>query len=288
MKKDISDNKIKRDNELKKISSELYYKIDNKKKKELESAFNQKKLNIKFNDMPRFLRKGKIYTKSKTSFTIYDNNYFKKIIEIKLEKEINPICAIQLENNDLVLASISTNCGDEYELLIYRLKDNQYNLFQKMKEGGIGHLGRYVNYGLCSESIEKVTFQLENLKEISGNRFISISNHGFKIYSLNEKNEYAIVSIIDYFDGIKYIHEISENKFIICISQSYRNGRYYSFSEPNEIFIQMIELKEMTKEEINQKLDDLNKDGYQISRRYFSIFFIQEKVPNFKDGELKI
>ena len=142
---DISYNKIKRDNELKKISSELYYKIDNKKKKELESAFNQKKLKIKFDNMPRFLRKGKIYTKSKTSFTIYDNNYFKKIIKIKLKKEINPICAIQLENNDLVLASISTNCGDEYELLIYRLKDNQYNLFQKMKEGGIGHLGRYVN-----------------------------------------------------------------------------------------------------------------------------------------------
>ena len=100
VKNDISYNKIKRNNELKKISSELYYKIDNKKKKELESAFNQKKLNIKFDDMPRFLRKGKLYIISKTAFTIYDSNCFKKILEIKLEKEINPICAIQLENND--------------------------------------------------------------------------------------------------------------------------------------------------------------------------------------------
>ena len=96
------------------------------------------------------------------------------------------------------MASISTNCGDEYELLIYRLKDNQYSLFQKMKESGIGHLGRYVNYGHCSQSIEKITFEFQNLKEITGYRFISISNHGFKLYSLNEKNEYGIVSIIDY------------------------------------------------------------------------------------------
>ena len=159
-----------------------------------------------------------------------------------------------------------------------------------MKEGGIGHLGRYVNYGHCSQSIEKVRFHFDNLKEISGNRFISISNHGFKIYSLNEKNEYSIVSIIDYLDGIKYIHEISENKFIICVSKSNRNRSYYSYSysENNEIYIQMMELKEITKEEINNKLDDLNKDGYKISRRYYSIFFVvPEKNENFKDDELK-
>ena len=154
----------------------------------------------------------------------------------------------------------------------------------------MGHLGRYVNYGHCSQSIEKVVFHLDNLKEISGNRFISISNHGFKIYSLNEKNEYSIVSIIDYLDGIKNIYEISKNKFIICVSKSYRNSSHYSFSysESNQIFIQMMELKEITKEEINKKLDDLNKDGYQITRRYFSMFFVvPQKDENFKDDELK-
>ena len=291
-KKEISKEIIEKNNKLKKESLELYYKIDNQKKKELETAFNQKKLKIKFDDIPRYLKKGKLYTISKTAFAIYDNNNcFKKIVEIKFEQEINPpICAIQLENNDLVLACTSDKHSDEYELLIYRLKDKQYSLFQKMKEGGIGHLGRYVNYGHCSQSIEKVRFHFDNLKEISGNRFISISNHGFKIYSLNEKNEYSIVSIIDYLDGIKYIHEISENKFIICISKSYRNRSYYSYSysENNEIYIQMMELKEITKEEINNKLDDLNKDGYQIRRRYYSIFFVvPEKNENFKDDELK-
>jgi hypothetical protein len=290
-KKEISQEIIEKNNKLKKESLELYYKIDNQKKKELETAFNQKKLKIKFDGMPRYLKKGKLYTISKTAFAIYDNyNCFKKIVEIKFEQEINPICAIQLENNDLVFACTSDKYRDEYELLIYRLNDKQYSLFQKMKEGGIGHLGRYVNYGHCSQSIEKVPFHFDNLIEISGNRFISTSNHGFKIYSLNEKNEYSIVSIIDYLDGIKYIHEISENKFIICTSKSYRNRSYYSYSysENNEIYIQMMELKEITKEEINNKLDDLNKDGYQISRRYFSIFFVvPEKDKNFNDNELK-
>ena len=40
-----------------KESLELYYKIDNQKKKELETAFNQKKLKIKFDDMTRYLKK---------------------------------------------------------------------------------------------------------------------------------------------------------------------------------------------------------------------------------------
>ena len=290
-KKEISPEIIEKNNKLKKESLDLYYKIDSQKKKELEAAFNQTKLKIKFDDKPSYLRKGKLYTISKDAFTIYDDNdFFKKIVEIKLEQEINPFCAIQLDNNDLVLACKSNKYNDEYELLIYRLKDKKYSLLQKLKEGGVGHLGRYVNYGHCSRSISKVDFHLDNLKEISGNRFISISNHGFKIYTLNEKNEYSIVSIIDYLDGIKYIHEITENKFIICTSKSNRNRSYYSFgySCSNEIFIQIIELKEITKEEINKKLNDLKEDGYQITRRYFSMFFVvPEKNENFKDDELK-
>ena len=155
----------------------------------------------------------------------------------------------------------------------------------------MGHLGKYVNYGHCSQSISKVSFKLDDLKEISGNRFISINNHGFKVYSLNEKNEYSIVSISDYLNGIKYIHEISENKFIICISKNYRNRNYFYFFDhygTNEIFIQMMEMKGITKEEKNKKLDDLNQDGYHINRRYFSIFFVvPEKDEKFKDDELK-
>ena len=104
-KKEISQEIIEKNNKLKKESLELYYKIDNQKKRELETAFNQKKLKIKFDGVPRYLKKGKLYTISKTAFAIYDNyNCFKKIVEIKFEQEINPICAIQLENNDLVLA----------------------------------------------------------------------------------------------------------------------------------------------------------------------------------------
>ena len=65
-KKEISQEIIEKNNKLKKESLELYYKIDNQKKKELETAFNQKKLKIKFDGVPRYLKKGKLYTISKT------------------------------------------------------------------------------------------------------------------------------------------------------------------------------------------------------------------------------
>ena len=289
-KKELSPEIIEKNNKLKNESLELYYNINNQKKKELEDVFEQIKLKIKFDDKPRYLKKGQLYTLSKTGFAIYDDNLFKKIVEIKFEQDINPLCAIQLDNDDLVFACGVNDYSDTYEILIYRLKDKQYNFLQRIIEGGMGHLGRYVNYGHCSQSIEKVKFRFYNLKEISGNRFISINNHGFKIYSINEKNEYSIVSIADYLDGIKYIHEISENKFIICTSKTNRRGGgYFGFGyETNEIFIQTMELKEITKEEISKKLENLNQDGYHISRRYFSMFFVvPEKDKNFNDIALK-
>ena len=89
----------------------------------------------------------------------------------------------------------------------------------------------------------------------------------------------SIVSIIDYLDGIKYIHEITENKFIICTSKSNRNRSYYSFgySCSNEIFIQIMELKEITKEEINKKLNDLKEVDIKLQEDILVCFLLFQK-----------
>ena len=54
----------------------------------------------------------------------------------------------------------------------------------------------------------------EYIKEISGNRFILVSNYGYKIYSLNEKNEYIITLLEKFHDGLKTIIELDKNNFI--------------------------------------------------------------------------
>ena len=40
------------------------------------------------------------------------------------------------------------------------------------------------------------SYSAQFIKEISGNRFILVSNYGYKIYSLNEKNELLYLKII--------------------------------------------------------------------------------------------
>ena len=49
------------------------------------------------------------------------------------------------------------------------------------------------------------TYEALYIKEISGNRFICVSNYGFKIFALNNKNEYSLVLIEIYHDSIKKI-----------------------------------------------------------------------------------
>jgi len=212
-KKKILEKKIK----LKKKSLELYYKIDYQKSKELKSAFNQLTLKVKFDDTPYILRNGILYTLSKVGFIMYENKFFKKLLEIKFEPLINPISAIQLDNNDLVFACSIFDMNywnNKYELLIYRLKEKQYYLFQKIKEDGIGYSSKYGNHGFCGNTVYKIEYKVDNLKAISGNRFICISNYGIKIYSLNENNEYSLILINEHLNNIKIIYELKDNKFI--------------------------------------------------------------------------
>ena len=216
-------NKIKIDqNKLDKFkneSIELYYKLDNQKNKELESVFKQLKLKIKFNREPFLLRDKLLDTKSDKCI-IYDAQFFKKLYEIKLEQKCKIISAIELDNQDIVLVSTK---NEIYIILIYRLKEQKYDLIQEINENQIGYRSQYVNYGFCSRSISKKEYSVEYVKEISGNRFFCINNYGIKMYSLNEKNEYSLVLLNEYSNGIKIIYEINKNKFIFGTEKKYRN-----------------------------------------------------------------
>ena len=130
---------IEKKNQIKNKSLGLHYNINEEKKKELESTFRQMKLKIELSGKPQILRDGKIISLSTEGFTIYDSALFKQIAEIKFEQPINPFFAIELDNGDLIIAC--KNDDDNmynYQLLVYRFKDQQYFLLQKIKEGGLG------------------------------------------------------------------------------------------------------------------------------------------------------
>ena len=262
-------------NKLKNESLKLYYKIDNEKAKELESTFKQYKLRIQFDSEPGVLRDYKLYSSTKTSFTIYDNKLFNKIIEIKFESPTEVISAIQLINNDLVIACDKNR--DEYELLIYRIKDNKYFLFQKIKESGLGYKSKY-EFSFCVNTRYKMIYKLKYLKEISKIRFMCISNYGFKIYSLNKKGEYSLILLSNHLEDIKIIHELNENEFIFCTHK-----KKYKLKE---ILIEIIKLKKTNKKELDDKLNHLKNFGYHINRDNWRIK-IEDENSNIYDDELK-
>ena len=250
---------------LEKQSLELYYKIDDKKTKELELTFNQLKLKVNFSHTPYYLRDGKFFSTSKTNFIIYEDKLFRKLLEIQISSNI--IYAIQLNNNDLVFAIIYFHRYIlKNEIHIYRLKDNKYYLFQKIKEDNTGYSPQQSG---CM-NIEK-DYNIQYLKEISGNRFLCITGYGFKLYCLNDKNEYSAVLLEEHLDRIKIIQEINENKFIFCTEIVYQFGA--------EFFIEIIELKEITQSDIDNKICQLEK------KKFFYNNFDKEKALK-KDKEL--
>ena len=61
------------------------------------------------------------------------------------------------------------------------------------------------------------TYATSFIKEISGNRFICVSNYGFKMYSLNEKDEYSISLLEWYHEGLRSIIELDKNSFFFLL-----------------------------------------------------------------------
>ena len=284
------DNNIEKNKELigeldklKPKAFELYYKIDEQKAKELESVFKQAKLRINLNEKPKVLKDGVLWT-SKESFIIYESKFFKKQFEIKFENDCDITSAIELDNKDLVLLAFikdKDSWDRRCKILIYRLKNEKYELIQTISENQKGYSSQFVQYGMCSRSISKKPYRVEYIKKISGNRFICVNSYGFKIYASNEKQEYSLISLNEYLEGIKIIYEINPNKFIFGTVKTSSNHyiRYY-----NNILLQVVSLKEITKEEIDKKLNELDESD----REYFGFFyFSKQNTENKYDEESK-
>ena len=261
----------------KKLRNKNYYQ----KSKELE-IFNQIKTKIKFDSYPQLLRDGKFYTISKRIFTMYHDKFYNKLYEIKLKKDFKIISTILLDNNDLIFAG-------KYQIKIYRLKNGKYFLFQKIDENQRGYEPQNVLGGCL---IRPLFYAVEFIKEISGNRFICVSNYGFKLYSLNEKNKkYSIVSYEIHNKGLKTIHEINENNFLFC-SENYRVIQF-SCESLNEICIEKICLKEITNKEKEYKLKILEKKDYNNKidkkevKNLFKLKFksVSQKIFEYDDYE---
>ena len=282
-------------NELRKESL-LFYDIKNQQEdKELERAFHQIKLQINFPNEPHVLREGKFYTISQGNFIAYDSKLFKKIYELpnmidnKLyfpnQKHLGSdpekwkiISVVQLENNDLVFAIQIPTVNywkNLYEITIFRLKDKEFSLFQSIKEDSTGFSKQW-EYSGCLGDLKN--YNVLFLKEISGNRFFCISNYGFKIYSLNEKNEYCLISLGEHIDGYQIIQEISENKFIFCNKKSYE--MFFGSRSHDDIYIDMIEVNEIKNFDENNKI---NKPEWEKTIEKFKLSSKKTELFNYSD-----
>jgi len=169
IKAEISE-EIKNNMNILKKENIKFHQIDDVKNKELEQIFSQINLKINFSSKARILRNGKFYTISHGCFTIYKKKFYNKLFEIKFGENVYIFSAIVLDNKDLVFFSVA-------QLIIYRLKDGKYSLLQKIKESRVGYEIQFSSSG-CSEYLK--TYRALYIKEISGNRFISVSNYGLK------------------------------------------------------------------------------------------------------------
>ena len=266
---------IKRNTDkLKEESMKRDYKIDNEKEKELESIFKQIKLKINFDSKPKILRDGKFYTISQGYLFIYDNRFFNKLYEIKLEKNINYTSVIQLDNQDLILFY-------ESEINVYRLINGKFVFVQKINDNKAGYKMQMAHKG-CRAYPK--TYSSLFIKNISNNRFILVSNYGYKIYSLNEKNEYSISLLEIYHNGLQTIIELDKDNFIF-LSQI-ECGDSLGGPAHNVLTIDKIKLREISKSEKKKKLEIFKeRDYYEDEESYFGF---RNKKPVKKISEKEV
>ena len=89
-------------------------------------------------------------------------------------------------------------------------------------------------------------------KEISGNRFICVSNYGFKINDLNDKNEYSIVLLEKFHEGIKEIYELDKDNFIFFFEIDCEDS--IGSLAHNVLILDKIKIKEISENEKNEKI----------------------------------
>ena len=232
---------IKEKEVIKNISTKLYYDIQKEKINEIEKTFRSKKLKFMLKDIKK-LSNEKICSITENKIMIFDIKKYKKLYTIEIEDSFEIISVIELDNKDLILLTQKQNENkgenenkvEYYQLLAYRLKDNNYSLFQKIKDWYYEYEKKF--FLDSDDSYDNPKFEQANLiKKLSNNKFLFFSKSENKIYYLNEKNEYegSILKITDldleFFDfkddsdgygwssnseSIQDIYEIDDNNFI--------------------------------------------------------------------------
>ena len=256
VEKEIYDEKEK----LSKESFEKYYKIEKGKDKELEKKFKSFKSKIQSKGI-NYLDKGKFWSFSNNLFTIFDSITFKKIYEIKFNEKESVNSVIELDNNDLVfmitmkLESNDNDFGfysrqrnDAFCLFIYRLQNEKYILFQIIEEDQTGYKTQK-SYSGCFAYPK--SFELNNIKKLSCNKIMSISNYGIRIYALNEKKEYSMILMDIHSRGLEQIYEIDENNLIFCTS--IHIGASLGGPDHDYLMIEKVNLRNITKKEVSEK-----------------------------------
>lgn len=228
------------------------YKLNNKKMKELKNTFKTKKLRVYLDDF-YILRNGKVCIVLNCKYFICENKYFNILYEIKIEKvkgflekifydeaykELHSI--IELDNNDLIIC----NTYNDYNALldIYRLTDNEYYLLENIPQKDFGHIH--------NSNMEFDFYEFKNIKKLQKNRFMTISNYGIKIYSLNNENKYLPILIGDFEEAIDDLYEINETQFIFFISK-------YLGKSPKKYIIEKIDLINITDDEKNKRFSEI-------------------------------
>ena len=251
---------------LSKESLEKYYKIEKGKNNELEKIFKTFKSKVNSPNI-NYLDKGKFWSFSNNIFAILDNVTFTKLYEIKFNEGEIVESAIELDNNDLVFMIRSQeqdNNDDDYYyrgsqgisyLFIYRLKNENYILLQKIKEDKIGYKTQE-SYSGCFAY--KKSFQLNEIKKLKDNKIMTISNYGIRIYALNENKEYSLILMDVHSRGLQQIYEIDENNLIFCTL--IHIGASLGGPDHDYLMIEKVKLKNITKGDKANKIKKLDKD----------------------------
>ena len=157
------------------------------------------------------------------SLKIYETKSYQKIQEIQNEEKEETIEKMfELDNNDLILIS-KTNPDirkSKYKIKIYSLKNEKYELFQVIDDDNNGYEMKIKKKLGITQRKHKIYYKLNDIIKLTQNKFIAVSDLGFKIYSLSNediKSKYTLCFMYknEVYDYIKYIYPVNENELII-------------------------------------------------------------------------
>lgn len=248
--------------------------------KELESLFKNDKTKV-YISKPFLLENGNIFGKLGNKSIILDKRDYNILYEVKKEKSYIIKSVTILENKDLIFLTDDINYytnNNSYKILIYRLKDNKYTFAQIIKE----EVQYKTQYTLRNMTAIVNKYIVNEIKNISRNRFIIISNYGFKIFSLNEKEEYSLI-LIEELQGIQHFYQIDEMNFIFCLKD-------HQFLYEKKYDVHLLDIFEIKLEKITeeQKLNHFTflgpEDNDEISNKIKNkIISSLQYTSNFKN-----